>query len=137
MIKKKIKMMTLAACAALTLFSTTAFAGNTQFKFSLTSTASKESELGTASKSNDGDTKAYVTPDASKSNLAIKGATVNFRVRDNARNYATEYVECHAYQRYIMKYLPGKAVGGASYRLYANVERTNAYPVNLGGLWCP
>ncbi|MBD5464588.1 MAG: hypothetical protein HDR22_01995 [Lachnospiraceae bacterium] len=137
MIRNKIKMMTLAACAALTLFSTTAFAGNKDFSFSLTSTASKESSLGAAKKSNDGDTNAYVTPNASKSNLAIKGATVNFRVRDNAGNYATEYVECHAYKRYIMKYLPGKAVGGASYRLYANVEKTNAYPVILGGLWCP
>ena len=64
-------------------------------------------------------------------------STVNFRVRDNARNYATTLVTCHDYTRKTMTYLKGKAVGGANYRLYANVSSTNSYPVNVGGVWCP
>lgn len=134
---KKIKSLSVIACAALMLFSTPVYAANKDFKFSLNSTTSKESSLGVGQKSLDGDTNAYVTPDASKSNLAIKGATVNFRIRDNAKNYATEYVQCNSYKKYVLPYLSGKAVGGASYRLFANVEKTNAYPVNLGGRWCP
>lgn len=137
MILRKVKSLSLAACAALMLFSVPVHAANTEFKFSLNSTTSQESSLGVATKSLDGDTNAYVTPDASKSNLAIAGATVNFRVRDNAKNYATEYVQCNSYKRYILPYLSGKAVGGANYRLFANVSSTNSYPVNLGGLWCP
>ena len=89
-------------------------------------------------KSTDGDTYAYVTPKASSSNLAIAGASVNVRVRDNAGNYATDLIEkITSYEKYKVPYLPGKAVGGADYRLYANVHSTNTYPVNLGGVWCP
>lgn len=133
----KVKMLSLAMCAAFMLFSVSAHAANKEFKFVLNSTTSKQSSAGVATKSLDGDVYAYVTPNASKSNLAIAGATVNFRVRDNAENYATEYVKCNAYKKYKLPYLEGKAVGGADYKLFANVSTTNSYPVNLGGLWCP
>lgn len=136
---KKFKgiIATLALCALVT--STSALAANTDFSFSLTSTTSKEATTGSpATKSTDGDQYAYVTPQASLSNLAIAGASVNVRVRDNAGNYATELIpSITSYQKYTTKYLSGKAVGGASYRLYANVESTSTYPVKLGGVWCP
>lgn len=134
----RIKAALLTAGLIMALSSTTAFAANKEFKFSLSNNSSAESSVGSpAVKSNDGDTYAYVTPDSSKSNLAIKGAAVNVRVRDNAKNYATSYVTCNSYQKYKLQYLSGKAVGGASYRLYGNVEYTNSYPVRMGGMWCP
>lgn len=136
---KKLKgiLATLSLCM---LFSSSlAFAGNTDFTFSLTNTTSKEASSGSpVTKSTDGDQYAYVTPKATSSNLAIAGASVNFRVRDNAGNYATELISnVTSYERYVTKYLSGKAVGGASYRLYANVNSANTYPVNVGGVWCP
>lgn len=135
---RTIKAAILAAGIIMTLTSTTVFADNKAFKFVLYNTTSVESSLGSPSKkNNDGDINAYVTPHAAKSNLAIKGAGVNVRVRDNAKQYATNYITCHNYQRYILHYLSGKAVGGAYYRLFGNVEYTNAYPVKMGGLWCP
>lgn len=140
---RKIKATTLAMCAAFTMMSTSALAAespnNRDFTFTLSSTTSKENEhsAGIGTKGYDGDQYAYVKPEASQSNLAIRGASVNFRVRDNAHNYATEYVNCNSYQTYKMQYLSGKAVGGANYRLYANVENTNSYPVMIGGAWCP
>lgn len=134
----RIKSLVLAACLMVVLSSTTVLAANKDFNFSLRNTASVESSKGSpAQKSTDGDTNAYVTPRAANSNLAIKGAAVNVRVRDNAGNYATQYVTCNSYQKYILLYLQGKAVGGAYYRLYGNVQYTSAYPVNLGGVWCP
>ena len=133
---KKILSLVLAACALFSIMSVPVYAGNTYFKFELRDKNSKESILGPATK-DDGDMYAYITPHADKSNLAIQGAVVNLRVRDNARNYATEYVVCNAYRRYTPKYIDGKAVAGASYRLFANVESTKAYNVILGGLWCP
>lgn len=137
MVRKKIVASVLTMCLAASAFSTTAQAENKKFSFRLTSTASKESTRGTAKKSLDGDTYAYVTPNASESNLAVQGATVKFRVRDNAKKYATNVVTCNAYKKYKLSYLSGKAVGGATYRLYANVTSTNEYPVKLGGRWCP
>ncbi len=142
-ILRKVKVSVLAMCAAFTLLSISALAAespnNRDFTFTLSSTASKENQhhAGLGTKGNDGDTYAYVTPAANLSNLAIRGATVNFRVRDNAHNYATDYVNCDAYKTYKMPYLSGKAVGGANYRLYANVESANSYPVVVGGVWCP
>ncbi len=133
---KKILSLVLAACALFSIMSVPVYAGNTKFKFELKDKNSKESILGPATK-DDGDIYAYITPHADKSNLAIQGAVVNLRVRDNAANYATEYVVCNAYKRYTPKYLKNKAVAGASYHLWANVESTNGYPVKLGGLWCP
>lgn len=126
--------MTLCTLAA----PVTAQAANKDFKFSFSNTTSKESSLGGAYKSNDGDTNAYARGTATGSNLAIKGAKVNVRVRDNAGNYATEYRTITSYNvRYTLPYLQGKAVGGAYYRLYGNVETTQGYPVNLSGVWCP
>lgn len=135
--KRKIIASILSMCLVACAFSTTTEAANKKFTFKLSDTKSKESSAGTAKKSLDGDTYAYVTPNASESNLAIKGATVKFRVRDNAKNYATSVVSCKTYKRYKLPYLSGKAVGGATYRLYANVSSTNAYPVKVGGKWCP
>lgn len=134
---KYVKTILAVMCLMFVVTCVPTHAANTGFKFSLTSTASSENLLGVATKSTDGDQHAYVRAEASKSNLAIKGATVNFRVRDNARNYATTLVTCHDYTRKTMTYLKGKAVGGANYRLYANVSSTNSYPVNVGGVWCP
>ena len=142
-IMRKIKVAALTMCAAFTLLSTSALAAespnNRDFTFTLSSTASKENQhyAGLGTKGYDGDQYAYVKPEASQSNLAIRGASVNFRVRDNAHNYATEYVNCNSYKTYKMQYLSVKAVGGANYRLYANVESTNTYPVVIGGAWCP
>ncbi len=140
---KKIKVSALCMCAVFTLMSTSALAAespnNRDFTFTLSNTSSKENQhyAGLGTKGYDGDQYAYVKPNGTQSNLAIRGASVNFRVRDNAHNYATEYVNCNAYKTYTMKYLSGKAVGGANYRLYANVETANAYPVVIGGTWCP
>lgn len=134
---KKIMKTVVSALVASLLISTTAFAGNKDFQFLLINSNSAESLLGKAQKDYDGDQNAYVTPKEKLSNLVALNATVNVRVRDDARNYATEYRECSAYRRYVLPYLSGKAIGGNSYRLYANVERTNKYPVSVNGAWCP
>ena len=133
---KKILSLVLAACALFLIMSVPVYAGNTYFKFELRDKNSKESILGTATK-DDGDIYAFITPHRGIDDFVSKGAVVNMRGRDKFENYATEYIECRAYVRYKPRYLDGKAVAGDYYLLFANVESTNKYPVNLGGLWCP
>lgn len=133
---KKILSLVLAACALFSIMSVPVYAWNQEFKFELNNNTSVKSMLGKAGK-DDGDIYAYITPHADKSNLRLRRAVVNMRVRDINENYATEYIECRAYVKYRTKYLKGKAVAGDDYLLFANVESTNGYPVKLGGLWCP
>lgn len=112
---------------------------NEEFKFALYNYSSRQANVGgTNTKPNDGDTYAYVRAISSGSNLAMQGAQVNVRVRDSNDNYATDYDTVTTYNyTYMLPYLPYKAVGGAEYRLYGNVEVTSAFPVALHGYWCP
>jgi len=63
------------------------------------------------------------------------------KVRDYDRNHATELktLSNSSYSSTVkLKYDPtSKAVGGKTYRLYANVKSTNSYPVKMYGVWCP
>lgn len=133
---KKSKILLMIGVVML-VFSVTAHAENKKFKFSLNSTSSKESSLGMAQKSYDGDTYAYVSPSASESSFQSRNATVKFRVRTEANTPATDVVTVSKPGKYVMPYLSGRAVGGARYRLYSNVVSASSYPVVLGGLWCP
>lgn len=145
--KGKLKVGTVLMLAMIMLFSTSVFAYGAQFKFVLNNYSSDDSTTGGRAKPNDGDVYAYVTYDATEivdatlNNMYSTHATLNFRVRDSNRNYATEYVTVDHTDNGItkkLKYLNTSSInfGGIHY-LYSNVESTDKWPVNATGRWVP
>lgn len=147
--KRKIIKGIILLVSATMMFSVPVFAWGAQFLFRLNSTSSVESETGQRAKPNDGDMYAYVTYDGTENvngvinNMYTTHALINFRVRDANRQYATEYCTVdHTYngQTQKLRYLstdPNAIGWGKLHFLYANVERTDSWPVHATGRWVP
>lgn len=140
--RKKIGIVLASVSLCTLMFSVTAFAGNKDFSFTFKGTSSYASNLGGATK-DDNDNYAYVTTKAEwmngvYSNMYALNARVNTRVRTNDAQHATFLLPLdYGYTRYSVQYQSGKAVAGARYLLYGNVDYADRYPVYLNGTWCP
>lgn len=63
---------------------------------------------------------------------------VTFRVRTNSNQYATEYVDAHAYRTYRMNYYTGLARIGSYYRLHSSIDSGQARSyAQVRGRWEP